>query len=235
MAKAFSAISADRRRQLRKAAVVLLVVAATAGGLALLSEELRRREKDWYAVLDQLVAIETRLRAGDTNASRPFEDGQPAGRPDGRHADARLLEDMKRLASVEDLRLRDVQVDVRGETAEATYRLGAGPSHEGETPPRAGRFVFRREGDRWNAETHTFIHAEGSTSSGGSGEEWRRAALAHRHRGSHQRLTTRLGAIAGLALSASLGCAFWPWLEARFASQPRRTTARGRTRGPRAR
>ena len=226
MTKASSRMSPhQRRKDFRKAAVVLLVVAATFGGLALLGQKLGRRERDWYAILDQVVEIETRLRAGDASVWSLFESGHPSGSPNGGRGGARLAQDMERLASLEDLRLQDVHVDVRGDTAEATYRLGGGPPHGGEPRPPGGRFAFRRAGDSWKPEGHTFIDA-GPASRRGSGEEWRRGATAHRHLDSHQRLAIRLTAIAGLALLASLACAAWPWFEVRFAARPRDTVSR---------
>ena len=215
-----------RRKEYRKAAVVLLVVAVTFGGLALLGQKLNRQERDWYAILDQIAEIETRLRADDAGVWRLFDGGHPSGSPDSRREDARLVQDMRRLASVEVLRLQDVHVDVREDTAEATYRLGGRPPRGGEPPPPAGRFAFRRVGDRWKPTGHTFVDVAGSAALGARDEERQRAATAHRNLGSHQRLLTRLTAIAGLALLASLGCAVWPWFAARFVSQPWKTAAR---------
>ena len=226
MTKASSAMSANRRRKdFRKAAVVLLVVAVMSGGLALLGQKLGRQERDWYAILDQVMKIERRLRAGDASVRSLFASGHPSSSPDSRGGDARLAQDMERLASLEDLRLQDVHVDVRGDTAEATYRLGGGPPHGGEPRPSGGRFAFQRLADGWKPKGHTFIDP-GSASPRGSGEEWRRGATAHRHLDSHQRLAIRLAAIAGLALLASLACAAWPWIEARSATRPRNTASR---------
>lgn len=211
--------AAVRDKGLRQAAVVLLVAAATTAGLALLGQKRARQERDLYAILDQVAEIETRLRAGDAGVWRLFEDDQPPDSPDRHHGNARIIQDMERLAHLEDLRLRDAQVEVQGDTAQATYLLDGRGSIGGEPIPSGGQLAFRRAGEVWRPYGHAFVYATASAPLHGRTENRRPPAAAHRHVDSHERLATRLAAIASLALMASLACLVWPWAEARLVSQ----------------
>ena len=160
-------IRASVRGPGKTALVGAAVVAAVMGAGAVVFHETRRAERDRHAILDQMNKTESLIRAHDMSLWINVEAGHTkAPLPADDVAHERMKQDFERLGHLVDFRMLDVEVQVSGDVATASYRIDARPSppHVGPgfaepsgTVPRGGEFRFERLAGRWRMASHRLI------------------------------------------------------------------------------
>ena len=116
------------------------------------------REHDRHTVASQVRELERRLRSHGPDLWLLVEGGDDrgggAGLQEARHQ--AMLRDFERLDGLEGLAMTDVEVQIDGDKALATYRIhaSAGP---GEGVPRGGQLEFVRRKEGWRVAGHRFV------------------------------------------------------------------------------
>lgn len=125
------------------AAAAFAVVALIA--LFAIHRETNQRERDRRALLRHVAEMEKIIRAHDTRIWLHVEGGggHPSNDPAHEAVHQAMLRDFERLAHLRDFAMRDVEVEIAGDTAVVRYRV-EGRAVEGEPPPVSGEIRFAR-------------------------------------------------------------------------------------------
>ena len=149
----------------RKASIAAALTVVLLGAGAVVFYETRRAERDRHEILNQMRRIESLIRAHDMSLWINVESGH-ATPPADDSAHEQMKRDFDRLGHLADFSMRDVQVDVSGDVATATYRIegrskppsiGVGFTERRGPVPRGGELRFERQSGRWTMAGHHLI------------------------------------------------------------------------------
>ena len=137
--------------------LVLLAIASLLGFV--LASRNWPREHDRHRVATQVHELERSIRSHGPELWLFVEGADHARQgasPDQETRHQAMLRDFERLGRMDDLALTDVEVQVDGDKARATYRIRA-TTRPGERIPSGGVLEFVRHKEGWQVAGHRFV------------------------------------------------------------------------------
>jgi hypothetical protein len=167
-------VSDRNKKALWLGAGVLMLVAGAATVSYVTYVETRQRERDRHALLRHVSEMEKPIRASDERIWLHVETRHDPGHATAAQeaADRQMLADFQRLGQLQDFAMKDVQVEIAGDTAVVRYRIQGTPGPRQQTdlqghfhsPPPApvsvpagGEIVFARGPRGWVMTGHRLL------------------------------------------------------------------------------
>lgn len=117
-----------------------------------------RRAGDEQAIAQHLFEMQQMVRAHDARLWLHVETDGHAPSTEHEAAHQAMLRDFERLSHLRGFTMRDVEIEVAGDTALARYRIEA-EAKGAERPPVGGELRFGRSAKGWEMTGHTLIEA----------------------------------------------------------------------------
>lgn len=132
------------------AVLVAVVTAVVLGGRA------SRRARDEEAITRHLFEMQRMVRAHDARLWLHVEADGHVPSTEHEAAHQAMLRDFERLSHLRGFAMRDVEIEIAGDTALARYRIEA-EAKGAERPPVGGELRFGRSVKGWEMTGHAFI------------------------------------------------------------------------------